>query len=155
MLNVLEKCYNVLHGRRNSNTVSAASNASSATQASTSSSVISKHTKRYIFDTVKTRLTKLDHNLYDVIWPSVKKLPPEPSFRIALDQDFPAGIVAPDVYSYKVFAEYLEPIIKDYNAIDIHNDLGQHPLSKFIEEENGKIEIEFDLDPQGKWIISG
>lgn len=153
MLNVLERCYNVLHGRRNSNTVSAASNAS---QTSFSSSIIVKHTKRYIFDAVKNRLTKLDHNLYDVIWPSVKKLPAELSFRVALEQDFPAGIVAPDFYVYKVFKEYVEPVIKEYNAIDINHELGIHPPTKFVQEENGNlIDIEFDLDPQTRWIISG
>ncbi|KYB25432.1 hypothetical protein TcasGA2_TC034478 [Tribolium castaneum] len=156
MLNVLERCYNVLHGRRNSNTVSAASNASSATNVSYTSSIIAKHTKRYVFDAVKNRMTKLDHNLYDVIWPSVKKLPSELSFRVALEQDFPAGIVAPDVYVYKVFKEYLEPIIKEYNAIDVRHELGVHPATKFVQEENGNlVDVEFDLDPQARWIISG
>ncbi|RZB40678.1 uncharacterized protein BDFB_001171 [Asbolus verrucosus] len=155
MLSVLERCYNVLHGRRNSNAVSAASNASSSTQISCCSSIISKHTKRYIFDAVKIRLTKLDHNLYDVIWPSVKKLPAEMSFRVALEQDFPAGIVAPDFYVYRVFAEYIEPIIKDYNCIDLHHELGTHPETKFTNQENeNESDSDFDLDPQCRWIIS-
>jgi hypothetical protein len=156
MLNVLERCYNVLHGRRNSNAVSAASTASTSTLMSCNSSIIGKHTKRYIFDSVKMRLTKLDHNLYDVIWPSVKKLPAEMSFRVALEQDFPAGIVAPDIYTYKVFAEFIEPIVKDYNSIDVHQELGVHPETKFFDpDKENHAEAEFDLDPQARWIIAG
>ncbi|KAJ8947955.1 hypothetical protein NQ318_021052 [Aromia moschata] len=156
MLSVLERCYNVLHGRRSSNV--STSSAVTATSISSSTPVVNRHIKRFIFDTVKIRLTKLDHNLYDIIWPSVKKLPAHMSFRIALEEDFPLGIVAPDFYVYKVFREFLEPIIKDYNCIDLHQDLQVHPKSKFFEsdsEDDKIVDVELDLDPHLKWIISG
>lgn len=155
MLTVLERCYNVLHGRRNSNVSTASANTTSSISGSVP--ILNKHIKRYVFDTVKYRLTKLDHNLYDVIWPSVKKLPMDLSFRIALEQDFPLGIVAPDFYVYKVFREFLEPIIKEYNAIDLHHKLPLHPGSKFVENlsDDNNIDMEMDLDPYLKWIISG
>lgn len=113
--------------------------------------------RRYIFDAVSNRITKLDHNLYDIIWPSVKKLPHEPSFRVALEQDFPAGIIAPDYYVYKVFVDFLEPIIKEVNCIDVHIDLHSQPEVKFVNnshnDENQIIEIDLDLDPHVKNIL--
>ncbi|KAJ8930274.1 hypothetical protein NQ314_016941 [Rhamnusium bicolor] len=153
MITVLERCYTVLHGRRNSNV--SASSIATITSITSSSPILTKHVKRYVFDKVKFRLTKLDHNLYDIIWPSVKKLPTDTSFRIALEQDFPLGLIAPDFYVYKVFKEFLEPIIKDYNCIDLHNELQMHPKSKFADDENKEVDIDLDLDPQLKWIISG
>lgn len=112
--------------------------------------------RKYIFDTVKDRITKLDHNLYDIIWPSVKKLPQENSLRVALEQDFPAGIIAPDYYIYNVFNEFLEPIIKEVNCIDAHIELQAQPETKFvhISEDDDVIDIDLDLDPHGKNIIS-
>lgn len=156
MVAVLERCYNLLHGRRNSNAISATSHTTTTSDTSTSS-VSSKHMKRYVFDAVKLRLTRYDHNFYDVIWPSVKKLPQERSFRVALDQDFPLGIVAPDFCSYKVFDEYLEPILKDSNSIHLNSPLKDHPDERFFESEteDKNIDLDFDLDPYGKWIITG
>uniref|UniRef100_A0A6P7GN83 Arginine kinase-like isoform X2 n=1 Tax=Diabrotica virgifera virgifera TaxID=50390 RepID=A0A6P7GN83_DIAVI len=154
MLAVLERCYNVLQSRRGSTV----SNASASTISSTSQSgfFLSKHVRRHVFDTVKLRLTKQDNNLYDIIWPSVKKLPIEPSFRVALEQDFPMGISAPDFYCYHVFKEFLDPIIKDYNHLNIYNDLPDQPQSTFCEkDENANTDFDRDLDPQAKYILSG
>lgn len=161
MITVLDKCYHVLHGRRNSNTNSSA--ASTRTTVSTASTIsqfqLNRHIKRHTFDISKSRITKLDHNLYDIIWPSVKKLPLNPSFKLALEQDFTAGIVAPDSCVYQVFREFLEPIIKDINCIDIHTDLKDHPQSIFASNPNAEpetfIDIDTDLDPYAKNILSG
>lgn len=163
MIKVLERCFNVLHGRRSSN-VSAASTASSLPAAHPQSAVLSKHMKKYIYDTVKSRVTKLDHNLYDLIWPSVKKLPTDATFRNALDQDFPSGIVVPDYYAYDVFFELLDPVIKDMHCIDLHVDLHQHPESMFLRNgdedvdnaaEKKMFEVDVDVDPHAKSVISG
>lgn len=159
MINVLERCYQVLHGRRNSNVISASSTVtsinSSLQSTTTNTSLLSKYMKRYVFDEIKLRLTKLDHNLYDIIWPSVKKLPTDTSFRIALEQDFPIGLVAPDFYTYRVFHELLDPILKDLNSIDLHYEMPTHPASKFAQNDAELVDIELDLDPHQKYIISG
>lgn len=164
MINVLERCYQVLHGRRNSTAISATSTATSinsnpqpATAPNSTRSLLSKHMKRYVFDEIKLRLTKLDHNLYDIIWPSVKKLPTETSFRLALEQDFPLGLVAPDFHIYKVFHLLFDPVLKDLNSIDLHYEIPNHPESKFNKNDNedGPVDIDLDLDPQLKYIISG
>ncbi|KAK4876069.1 hypothetical protein RN001_012491 [Aquatica leii] len=146
MLAVLERCYNLLHGRRNSIAISAASHLTSISDVS-NSSVSSKHLKRYVFDNVKLRITKLDHNFYDIIWPSVKKLPQEREFRMAVEKDFPLGIIVPDFYSYQVFHEYLEPVIKDANLISLTSELSDHPATKFFEDEYKLKDFDFDLDP--------
>ncbi|KAI4461136.1 atp:guanido phosphotransferase n-terminal domain [Holotrichia oblita] len=161
MIAVLDKCFNVLHGRRNSNANSSA--ASVRTNISTASTIsqfqLSRHIRRNTFDICKLRITKLDHNLYDIIWPSVKKLPTNQTFRLALEEDFPAGIVAPDSCVYTVFREFLEPIIKDINCIDIYTELKDHPKSVFTINANEDIEniidAETDLDPHAKNILSG
>lgn len=163
MLKVLERCYNVLHGRRGSNSISAASTMTTTSTTTGPISFISKHMKKYTFDTVKARLTRLDHNLYDLIWPSVKKLPIEANFRTALEQDFPAGVVIPDVYCYAVFNEFLEPFVKDLHCIDIAVQLNNHPTMKFCEAkgENGEesdnkiFNVDIDLDPAAKMIVAG
>lgn len=158
MLKVLERCYNVLHGRRGSNSISAASTVTTASSSNYHSSLIGKHMKRYVFDTIKSRLTRLDHNLYDLIWPSVKKLPTETNFRNAMEQDFPEGVVVPDIYCYAVFNEFLEPFVKNVHCIDVAAKLNEHPPTKFFntkeEQENG-FTVDIDLDPNAKMIISG
>lgn len=119
MLSVLDRCFILLHGQKGSSTASEASGITkiNISEMSAMSLMLGKHMKRYVYDLVRTRLTKLDHNFYDILWPSVKKLPQERAFRIALEQDFPIGIVAPDFYVYKTFSEYLEPLIKEVNNI--------------------------------------
>ncbi|XP_066156627.1 arginine kinase [Euwallacea fornicatus] len=108
---------------------------------------------RNIFDTVKLRVTKLDHNLYDLIWPNVKKLPSEPSLRLALEEDFPLGIMVPDLYAYKVFEEFLNPIIKEYNYIDVNHDFSLRKGVQFFQE--GIDEIDLHLDPLGTLVVTG
>lgn len=180
MITVLERCYNVLHGRRNSNASSAASTATIKSIAS-SHSILSRHTRRYVFDSVRTRVTRLDHNLYDVIWPSVKKLPTDGEFRNHLESDLLVGIIAPDFAAYHVFAELMLPIIKDANNMDPHIELLPHPKTKFVQveelDDNNETEkindpdlvneddceevvektvaIDLDLDVSAKNIISG
>lgn len=159
MLKVLERCYNVLHGRRGSNSISAVSTVTTASSTTSQSSLIGKHMKRYIFDIIKYRLTRLDHNLYDLIWPSVKKLPTDTSFRNAMEQDFPAGIVIPDIYCYTVFNEFLEPLVKDLHCIDIAVQLHEHPATKFLsqttDDSEKHFDVDIDLDPHAKMILAG
>lgn len=163
MLDVLEKCYNLIHGRRNSHNPSAASTISELSQnRSNASSLLSKHLKRHVFEEVRFGLTRLDNNLYDTIWPTVKKLPAGFSCYEAMEKDFPLGIIAPDFYVYKVFRPLLEPIIKNYNNINQQTEMWEHPETKFIfaadEEGDNKdevVELELDLDTNSKWIVSG
>lgn len=154
MITILERCFTVIQGRRTS--VISSSSAITTASLNNHCPLLSKHLKRPLFEIIYLRITKLDHNLYDLIWPSVKKLPTDISFRVALEQDFPLGIVVPDLYAYKVFGELLEPIIKDYNNKDLHYELPLHPQSDFIKENsNGSINIDLDLDSQSKYIITG
>ncbi|XP_050310210.1 uncharacterized protein LOC126746131 isoform X5 [Anthonomus grandis grandis] len=146
MLTVLDRCYVVLHGRRNSDSLNLHSGVSSVTSRA---NIVSKQFKRHTFDQIKTRLTKLDHNLYDLIWPSVKKLPTEAGVRYSLEEDFPLGIVAPDFYSYAVFHEFLDPIIKEYNYIDHLENFPQPVQNCWLKED----EVDVDLDPPGKSIL--
>ncbi|XP_076266287.1 uncharacterized protein LOC143199972 isoform X4 [Rhynchophorus ferrugineus] len=172
MIGVLERCYHVIHGRRTSSSISTKTNSAVSTTSSSTTvftTLLAKHLKRYefslptrisdmnndfryVYDSIRLRITKLDHNLYDVVWPSVKKLPPEPSVRSALDEDFPMGVVAPDYYAYRVFAELLEPMIKEYNYMDVRQPFG---VFKASIDNTGDGVGDVDLDPTGKWVVTG
>ncbi|XP_045475125.1 uncharacterized protein LOC123681009 isoform X3 [Harmonia axyridis] len=162
MLEVLEKCFHVIHGRRNSHTSTASTNSELSQNGYNPATLVPKHLKRQVFDQVRLGLTRLDNNLYDVIWPAVKKLPTDFAFRVALEEDLPLGIIAPDFYVYKVFRPLMEPLIKNYNNINQQTELYEHPATKFVEVSNEgvenkdeRVEIELDLDPNSKWIVSG
>lgn len=88
----------------------------------------------------------------------MKKLPTETNFRNAMEQDFAAGVVIPDVYCYAVFNEFLEPFVKDLHCMDVAVKLNEHAPTKFFHgkegHENG-FSVDVDLDPNAKMIISG
>lgn len=154
MLAVLERCYKLLQGRRDSSTVSASSTSSANIICAT---VLGKFVRRPVFDPVKTRLTRLDHNFYDVIWPSCKKLPQDLDFKNAMNDDLPYGVICPDVYAYAVFHEFFDPFLKDIHCLDITSDFHQHPQQMYVTElvDLDDIDTSFDLDVHGKWVLSG
>lgn len=153
MTNILERCYRLLQGRRESST---SSTAGVATVSTPIAATLGRHLRRQIFDTVKTRLTKHDHNFYDVIWPTVKKLPREhPPFIAALEHDFPFGITAPDNCSYPVFNEFIYPLIKEMNSLDDAAQLSQPASVVFQTNLDDEDYLDLDLDSSGRWMVGG
>lgn len=135
---------------------------------------LARFLKRSVFDKIKLRQTRMDHNLFDVIWPAMKKATKERK----IDEDLNAGVVAPDFDVYVVFQEFLVPLIKDIHNIDLNNDFRPHPPMKYFPssnsidkdptdadddngvhedtEEDEEIEtIHLNLDTTGKWIQDG
>lgn len=153
MLGVLERCYRLLQGRRDSNPGPSNHSAPSPAVPGT---ILAKCLKRHTYDLVKTRLTCLDTNLYDVIWPSVKKLPPDDKLMSALEEDFPFGVIAPDHNTYAVFHEFFNPFLKEIHCLNILGELSQ-PIPTYLVPADDAPQEEFDynLDPSGKWILSG
>lgn len=152
MLAILERCYRLVQGRRDS-TASSSSSAMSTPAAPTA--LLAKHLKRHIFETIRLRLTALDHSLYDIIWPSVKKLPNE-SLHAAIDEDFPWGIAAPDFRVYSCFREFLEPTLKEMHCLHSSAELMQPAIRYFpTEDPNDSCSFSCNLDSSGKWIMSG
>lgn len=82
----------------------------------------------------------------------MKKLPTEPNIRLSLEEDFPLGVVAPDLHVYKVFEEFLNPIIKAYNYFDVNREFSLQPPTEFLGNGN---EVNLDLDPHGDLVITG
>ena len=74
------------------------------------------------------RQTRLDHNLFDIIWPAMKKAKKERK----IDEDINAGIVAPDFDVFVVFQEFLVPVIKDIHCIDVNSDFHPHPDMQYF-----------------------
>lgn len=85
---------------------------------------LARFLKRSTFDAVHRRQTRLNHNLFDVIWPAMKTATRR---RYDIDEDQNAGCVAPDFDVFVVFQEFLVPLIKDIHCIDAHTEFTPHP----------------------------
>jgi arginine kinase len=132
-------------------------------------SYLARFLKRPIYEKIKLRQTRMDHNLFDVIWPAMKKV----SKERRIDEDLNAGIVAPDFDVFVVFQEFLVPLIKDLHCLPLNDNFKEHPRMQYfpaLNNEDGDVasgsthneinsmrqqEILLNLDPLGKWIKSG
>lgn len=153
-LDTLERCYRLLSSARPARTpLSASSNRA------TPPLVLGRFLKKPIFDIIKHRITKLDHDLFDVIWPAVKKLPDNRNLIQTVEEDFPGGITAPDYYVYAIFNEFLTPLIKDLHNMNVGSDLPIHPQSDFIKSSTSKLSdeplVELNVDPNDNFVLSG
>ncbi|XP_053597768.1 arginine kinase [Microplitis demolitor] len=138
--------------------------------------------KRPVFEKIKHRVTRMDHNLFDVIWPSLQKyqtLNNNNSYSsnqiisasssrsmLDIDNDFDGIVVVPDYESYYVFSELLDPLIRNLHCVTATGELPDQPPPSFFfdpEEldENDNISDNitaiagFDIDPTGKYISAG
>lgn len=151
MLNILDRCYRLLQGRRDS--TCKPGTAKPGEQSPIATSLLAKHLKRPVYEATKRRLTALDHNLYDIIWPSVKKLPPNVHAPIYFD--FPLGIAAPDHLAYAVFQELFTPLLKEAHCLDAASEISQPPPAYLAAADGSDQYFDYDLDSSGKWITSG
>lgn len=153
-LDTLERCYRLLASARPIRTpLSASSNRA------TPPLVLGRFLKKPVYEAIKFRITKLDHDLFDVIWPAVKKLPENRNIIQTIEEDFPGGIAAPDYYVYEVFHEFLTPLIKDLHNMNVNTDLVQHPQSDFKKISTTKLTfeplVELNIDPNDEFVLSG
>ncbi|XP_015123171.1 uncharacterized protein LOC107045408 [Diachasma alloeum] len=168
ILSTLERCFRLLVPTRRGSVLSTAS--------ANAGTILGRCLKRTIFDQIKHRVTRMDHNLFDIIWPSVKKYsinhPNGSSYTSAssrrssipdVDDDFAAVIVAPDYESYIVFAELFDPFIRNLHCVTATGDLPDQPLSCFFTDVDSKVDDEtleevmstlstYDIDPTGKYV---
>lgn len=181
ILSTLERCYRLIHepvklAKAPSNTQRVLPNSVPGSASSLRTSVkiyLARFLKRSVFDKIKMRQTRLDHNLFDVIWPAMKKSDKKSTNERFRENYWDAGIVAPDFDVFVVFQEFLVPIIKDIHCIDIHSDFQPHPQMQYfpmrhasyddLMEKSG-VELEVDpplemlnlnLDKSGKYIVEG
>ncbi|KAG5684639.1 hypothetical protein PVAND_013859 [Polypedilum vanderplanki] len=177
VLTTLERCYRLIQDKRASVFDRPVSRNGSLTGSASSlrlsvTSYLAKFLKRPIFEKIKHRQTRLDHNLFDVIWPAMKKT----SNERRIDEDLNAGVVAPDFDVYVVFQEFFVPLIKDLHGIGQKESLKEHPRMDFfppyiietdddlyqspihnpIESSGGKVQdIHWNLDTYAKWVLGG
>jgi hypothetical protein len=137
-----------------------------------SGTLLQRYLKRPVFEKLKLRLTRMDHNLLDVIWPGAKEIPEDNDAD--LDEELEeviqrnGGVIAPDYESYTVFNELLVPLIKDLHGLLVNYDLSPQPKSLFFLEEEDEDENEDQeirkkkghigkilIDPSGKQVKSG
>ncbi|XP_015605021.1 uncharacterized protein LOC107272408 isoform X2 [Cephus cinctus] len=165
-LATLERCYRLLAGARRG---------SVPNTPGTASTLLGRCLKRPVFDKIKHRVTRMDHNLFDVIWPALKKYSNATNVNYSNhslrqtgnDDDCADGnVVAPDYESYMVFAELFDPLIRDLHRVTTTGDLPEQPAPHFfdtekqdesensIEEAISVIES-YDLDPSGKYVLAG
>jgi arginine kinase len=123
---------------------------------------LSQFLKRSVFEKIKRRQTRLDHNLFDVIWPAMKKA----TQVRQIDEDLNAGIVCPDFDSYVVFQEFLVPLIKDLHCLDLSSTFVPQPEVEYFPTANGvtgntepaggdAAKLHLNLDTSGKFITAG
>lgn len=160
ILETLERCYELVREETSTN------------GQLMSGTLLQRYLKRPVFEKLKKRLTRKDHNLLDVIWPGAKEVPEDNDGDI--DEELEeviqrnGGVIAPDYESYTVFAELLLPLIKDLHGLLVSYDLNPQPKSLFFlaeedEDENDEDEIkkkkghigEIIIDPSGKHVKSG
>ncbi|XP_053691986.1 uncharacterized protein LOC128740472 [Sabethes cyaneus] len=170
-LTTLERCFKIIHEPVGDlmKTVELPTNSVPGSASSLRiliTSYLAKFLKQSVFDKIKKRQTKLDHNLFDVIWPAMKKATKEKK----IDEDLNVGIVIPDYDVFVVFQEFLVPLIKDMHCIDLQQNFEPHQAIQFFprytmtdilhphREGNGNVlrensdEIELNLDTSGKFI---
>lgn len=168
VLSTLERCYRLIHDKHSSmldQTVHSKNGSFPGSASSLRVSVtthLAKFLKRCVFEKVKYRQTRLDHNLFDVIWPAMKKS----SNERRIDEDLHAGVVAPDFDVYVVFQEFFVPLIKDMHGLNQKDNFREHPKMEFfppISAEDNLLrsgskkkfkDIQWNLDPNAKWISS-
>lgn len=136
----LERCFSVIaeSGKLLSgSTASALSHrkplSASALQLSVTS-YLSRFLKRAVYEKIKRRQTRLDHNLFDVLWPAMRKT----SKLRHLEEDINCGIIAPDFDVFVVFQEFLVPFLKDMHCLSIDADFKPHPQLAYFPMDNGE-----------------
>lgn len=85
------------------------------------------------------------------------------------DEDFTGNVVAPDFEVYTVFAELLDPLIRDLHCVTATGELPDQPSPRFFFDDETPADSESnsiatsmidyletrDLDPSGKYIMAG
>lgn len=179
VLSTLERCYRIIHDAPKPGINSVVESGSKKLHANSvpgsglslsrlsSKAYLARFLKRTIFDKIKSRQTRIDHNLFDIIWPAMKKrntLSSNPDFELNID----GGIVAPDLDVFVVFQEFLVPLIKDLHCIDINSDFQPHPetqyfprskrndfsthISENVDSDTSNEILSINLDKNGKYI---
>ncbi|XP_045497833.1 arginine kinase, partial [Colias croceus] len=156
-LDTLDRCYRLLTSAKQTRTpLSASSNKA------TPPLVLGRFLKKSVYELIKHRITKLDHDLFDVIWPAVKKIPENRNIIQTVEEDFPGGVTAPDYYIYDVFSEFLTPLLKDLHNINISYELPFHPPSDFVNNSvvsnpstSSEPLVELNVDASDEFVLSG
>lgn len=160
-LSTLERCFRLIHlPGKPLHALELPSNSVPGSASSLRTSIttyLARFLKRSVFDKIKMRQTRMDHNLFDLIWPAMKKK------ERKVDEDLNAGVVLPDFDVFVVFQEFLVPLIKDVHSIDANRDFKPQPKIDYFEFANhsdGSItddakDITFDLDESARWITDG
>ncbi|XP_034478249.1 arginine kinase [Drosophila innubila] len=97
-------------------------------------SYLSRFLKRSVYEKIKRRQTRLDHNLFDVLWPAMRKT----SKLRHLEEDINCGIIAPDFDVFVVFQEFLVPFLKDMHCLNIDADFKPHQRLAYFPMDNGE-----------------
>uniref|UniRef100_A0ABD2X2S2 Arginine kinase n=1 Tax=Trichogramma kaykai TaxID=54128 RepID=A0ABD2X2S2_9HYME len=186
--------------RRSSVPTTPSGSGSTSGSISKAGTLLGRCLRRSVFEAIKHRVTCMDHNLFDVIWPALKKysnayasssnsLEQTANSNVrerrmsatSYDEDFTGNVVAPDFESYVVFAELLDPLIRDLHCVTVTGELPNQPKSRFFQEDESAQQqlqqrssfiqasragekslqdtIDYlearDIDPSGKHVMAG
>ncbi|CAB0034624.1 unnamed protein product [Trichogramma brassicae] len=186
--------------RRSSVPTTPSGSGSTSGSISKAGTLLGRCLRRSVFEAIKHRVTCMDHNLFDVIWPALKKysnayasssnsLEQTANSNVrerrmsatSYDEDFTGNVVAPDFESYVVFAELLDPLIRDLHCVTVTGELPNQPKLRFFQEDESAQQqlqqrssfiqasragekslqdtIDYlearDIDPSGKYVMAG
>lgn len=173
VLTTLERCYRLIHEKRPTLLDQSVVSRNGTFPGSASSlrvsvtSYLARFLKRQVFEKIKHRQTRLDHNLFDVIWPAMKKV----SKERRIDEDLNAGVVSPDFDVFVVFQEFFVPLIKDMHSLSPKENFREHPKMEFFPnyivdsdtppdeqtpiETNRPQDVHWNMDTHNKWVVGG
>jgi arginine kinase len=173
ILATLERCYRLVHDKRPSILDQSYSSRNGSFPGSASSlrvsvtSHLAKFLKRPIFEKIKHRQTRYDHNLFDIIWPAMKKQ----SKERRIDEELNAGVIVPDFDVFVVFQEFFVPLIRDMHLLSPKGNFIAHPKMEFFPayivdsdvppDEQSPIavnrpqDVHWNLDTHSRWVIGG
>lgn len=167
---ILERCFRLLASTRRSSVPN--------TSRANAGTMLGRCLKRPIFDSIKHRVTRMDHNLFDVIWPSLQKYNTNiinssaysNRSMIDMDNDLDGIVVAPDYESYIVFNELFDPLIRNLHCVTATGELPDQSTPCFFSDvegidendnENDSVQENLysimgsDIDPTGKYVLAG
>lgn len=154
----LEQCFRIIHDKKSDPTevgtpqsagrgpVDPGIGSASALKL-TITKYLAKFLKRSVFERIKCRQTRLDHNLFDVIWQSMKKA----NQNRRVEEEMNCAIIAPDYDVYVVFQEFLVPLIKDIHCMNLSSEFKPHPRLFFFPIADGVqqyINFQFNVAPK-------
>lgn len=136
---MLDRCFRIIHetprAEKSNGLAEGGDNGSGdgITMRMSAKSFVRRHLTPTVYDSIRKRQTRIDHNIFDVVWPSLRRHTNRREISNA-ELCMDGGVIAPDFDVFVVFQEFLVPLIKELHCIDGYGDFHPHPEMQFFIE---------------------